>query len=81
MISQFVCITTNWEVKIMTTDTPTSRLAYSVNSFCEAVDISRTTFYQLIADGKLKTVKVGNKTLVTADEAQRFIDALKEAAA
>ena len=60
---------------------PASRLSYSVRDFCAAVGIGRSKFYELVSNGKLKTVKIGSKTLVTADEAQRFIASLDQAAA
>lgn len=58
-----------------------SRLSYSVKDFCASVGIGRSKFYELVGDGKLKTVKLGTKTLVTAAEAERFIKSLNQAAA
>ncbi len=39
--------------------------------------MSRSTIYELFAKGEIKTVKVGRRTFVTADELQRFVDSLK----
>ena len=40
----------------------------TVAQFCEAHDISRTTFYQLQKDGKgPRLMKVGRRTLITAE--------------
>ena len=35
--------------------------------------ISRTTIYQLIADGQIRTFKVGTRTLVPEADLRRFI--------
>lgn len=58
-----------------------NRLSYTVRDFCAAVGIGRSKFYELVGDGKLNTVKLGTKTLVTAAEAERFIKSLNQAAA
>ena len=54
------------------THCPTRR-ALRINSFCEAYGISRSTAYRLIAEGKLKTVKVGNRRLVPVDVAEALL--------
>lgn len=41
------------------------RLLNSVRRTCERLDLSRTTIYALIGEGRLSTVKVGHKTLIT----------------
>lgn len=52
------------------------KLAYSIKEFCEATSLGRTTVYELIAAGRLSPVKVGAKTLITAEEARRFLSGL-----
>jgi excisionase family DNA binding protein len=47
--------------------------ALRVNAFCEAYGVSRSTTYRLIAEGKLKTVKVGNRRLVPVDAAEALL--------
>lgn len=49
------------------------KLAYSIKEFCAATSLGRTTVYELIAAGRLSYVKVGAKTLITMDEAARFL--------
>jgi excisionase family DNA binding protein len=49
------------------------RLAYRVGPFCRSIGIGRTKFYQLIASGKIRTIVVGGRRLVPADEAQRLV--------
>lgn len=53
---------------------------YSVKDFCQWASIGTTTFYNLVADGKITTVKIGSKTLVSFPEMQRFAASLIEAA-
>jgi excisionase family DNA binding protein len=50
------------------------RRALRVNEFCEAYRVSRSTAYRLIAEGKLKTVKVGNRRLVPVDAAEALLE-------
>ena len=48
------------------------RLAFQVKLFCKCIGISRTTFYQLVREKKIKTVLIGGRRLVPAAEAQRL---------
>ncbi len=48
----------------------------SVHQFCQNFGISHTTFYELRKRGKLKAVKVGRRTLVRVEEAQRWLNSL-----
>jgi excisionase family DNA binding protein len=48
-------------------------LAFSVNDFCTLVSLGRTTVYGLIADGKLASVKVGNRRLIPRESALALI--------
>ena len=48
-------------------------LAYRVKHFCRAVGLGKTKFYELVREGKLKTVVIGGRRLIPADEAQRLI--------
>jgi excisionase family DNA binding protein len=48
-------------------------LAYRVKHFCQAVGLGKTKFYELLREGKIKTVVIGGRRLVPADEAQRLI--------
>jgi excisionase family DNA binding protein len=49
------------------------RLAYRVQPFCRSLGIGSTKFYELVRDGKIKTVITGGRRLVPADEAQRLV--------
>jgi excisionase family DNA binding protein len=48
-------------------------LAYRVNAFCASVGLGRTKFYELVRDGKIRTIVIGGRRLVPADEAQRLL--------
>ncbi len=48
-------------------------LVYRINDFCNVIGLSRTSIYELIKDGKLKSVKIAGRTLIPATEAQRLL--------
>jgi excisionase family DNA binding protein len=39
-------------------------LALTINDACKAIGIGRTSLYELIRQGRLKTIKVAGRTLV-----------------
>ena len=57
-----------------------TKLLYRVNEFCEAVSISRTSFYRFVTAGKINVVKVATGTRVPAAELDRFVSELAEGA-
>ena len=50
------------------------RLALSISEFCKALNIGRTLAYQLIGQGKLRTVTIGGRRLVPMTEIQRLLE-------
>jgi excisionase family DNA binding protein len=48
-------------------------LAYRVCDFCKSVGLGKTKFYELLRTGKIKTISIGGRRLVPADEAQRIV--------
>ena len=52
------------------------RLAFTVSEACQALRIGRTTFYQLLANGDLRAVALGRKTLVSRDALENFMASL-----
>jgi predicted DNA-binding transcriptional regulator AlpA len=48
-------------------------LAYQVNAFCRALGISRTSFYELMKSGDLKTIVIAGRRLVPKTEVDRLI--------
>lgn len=59
----------NGKVPVMS---DTAKLLYSKREFCAAHSISRSTFHRLVAAGRLKTIKIGRKTLIAAEAAAEF---------
>ena len=48
-------------------------LAYRVNHFCKSVGLGKTKFYELLRARKIKTITIGGRRLVPADEARRIV--------
>ncbi len=46
----------------------------SVNDASRALGIGRTKIYELIAQGRLETVKIGRRTLIKAKSIRALID-------
>lgn len=47
---------------------------YRVEDFCAVFGISRRTAWQLISDGHVEALKVGRRTLITAESAAAWRD-------
>jgi excisionase family DNA binding protein len=61
---------------------PTSTLekvAYTITEFSQAFGVGRTKIYDDIKAGTLKTRKAGRRTLIRAEDAKAWLDALPEA--
>ena len=50
-----------------------SKLAYSVREACEATSLSRSTIYNHIAAGTLKTHRVGGRRVILAESLRAVI--------
>lgn len=57
----------------MTTTAPSGPRAYRVQDFCRAFGISRSTVYNLMADGRLQTVRIAGRRLIPADAAEALL--------
>lgn len=55
--------------------------AFTVEAFCAAFGIGRTFLYQEIAAGRIETRKAGRRTLIPAESARRWFEALPKGAA
>lgn len=53
------------------------KLGYSIREACDATSIGKTTLYSHIAAGRLRTVRVGGRTIIPA-EALRSLLKLEE---
>jgi excisionase family DNA binding protein len=47
---------------------------FTVSEAAHYLRISRALLYQLIRSGRIKTVKIGARTIVRAAELERFLD-------
>jgi excisionase family DNA binding protein len=52
---------------------PLARIGYRVNDFCAVTGIGRTSLYELIRDGKIKTVRIAGRRIIPASEAERLL--------
>lgn len=43
------------------------KLGYSVAETCASLGITRPTMYRLLADGRLRSIKIGRRRIITAD--------------
>lgn len=53
-------------------------LLLTISEACEALRISRWQIYQLINDGRLKTVRINRRRFVAPDDLQDLIEELRE---
>ena len=51
-----------------------SRPCFTVGEAAQYLRISRALLYQLIRKGRIKTVKIGARTIVRGAELERFLD-------
>lgn len=56
-----------------TAESTTPKMAFSVLEACTALGITRPTLYGLIADGRLRTVKIGARRLIPTTELDRLL--------
>ena len=45
----------------------------TVDDACKAIGIKRTKIYELIGSGKLRTIKIGTRTLVKTDSIRALV--------
>lgn len=48
-------------------------LAYRIDEAAGALRISRSSIYNMIRDGRLKSVKIAGRTLITRSEIERLL--------
>lgn len=56
------------------------RMAYRVREAADVLAISRSRFYELVAEGRIRVLKEGARTLVRRRELERYLDDLEGAA-
>lgn len=57
-----------------TANTALEPLAYSIREACHISSLGRTRLYQLIAEGRLETRKIGRRTLIPAASLRALIE-------
>ncbi|MHA6645623.1 hypothetical protein [Mesorhizobium sp. A623] len=62
----------------MPSPTIIEKAAYRIDEFCEAFGLGRTKVFDEIKDGCLKIRKAGRMTLIRAEDAKAWLDALPE---
>jgi excisionase family DNA binding protein len=48
-------------------------LAYRVGDFCKQIGISRTSFYELLKRGQIRTVVIAGRRLIPTSEVERLL--------
>lgn len=49
------------------------KIAYSIKEACKASSLGRTTVYARIADGSLRAVRIGGRTVIPAESLHALI--------
>ena len=49
------------------------RLAYRINEACTSIGIGRSSLYNMIRDGRVKSVKIAGRTLILRSEIERLL--------
>lgn len=58
---------------MQTAQTQLPPLALKIDDACRSIGIGRTSIYKLIADGKLRPVKLAGRTLIPRAELERLL--------
>jgi excisionase family DNA binding protein len=56
-------------------DSGVPKLALSVEQACQACDLGKTTLYQLLASGQLKSKKIGRRRLILFSDLRECLQA------
>lgn len=65
----------------MTESTSEAPLAHTINAAARRLGVGRTTFYELLDRGEIKTIRFGARRLVPETELQRIVQERMQAAA
>jgi excisionase family DNA binding protein len=52
--------------------------AYKINDFCKAYSIGRSTAYEEIGAGRLKTTRIGRSVLISKKAAQDWLQSYEQ---
>jgi excisionase family DNA binding protein len=53
-----------------------TKLLHDAQETWQTLSIGRSTFYELVAKGDIKVVKIGRRTLVAHEELERYVASL-----
>lgn len=53
---------------------PVTKLAFSIREACEATSLGRTTIFKHISENRIRTVRIGGRTLIPAQSLIDFIE-------
>lgn len=56
------------------TNSGNSKLAYSIPEAANAISIGRSKLYELIAEGRIETRKIGRRTVIPAASLHRLLE-------
>lgn len=54
--------------------------AYPIKDVCRRLHIARSTIYVQIAQGRLRTIKIGKRRLILAEDLDAFLNASRQEA-
>jgi excisionase family DNA binding protein len=54
-----------------------SKAAFSIQEFCSSYSVSKSTAYKEISAGRLRAVKIGDRTLIPEQSAADWLNALE----
>ncbi|KAF0206510.1 MAG: hypothetical protein FD172_3944, partial [Methylocystaceae bacterium] len=61
------------EPKTKRSDSQPAKLAYRISEAVLTSGLARSTLYELIASGRLKSVKIGGRRLISADSLKELL--------
>jgi hypothetical protein len=65
-----------------TTELPADKLAYTITTFCTALEISRALYFKLQREGRgPRTVRFGAKVLITPPAAREWLERMERESA
>ena len=57
-----------------TTQTATEKLSYSIAAAAAATDLSRSTIYNLVGEGRLRLTRIGRRSVIPASSLRALVE-------
>ncbi|MEC7797836.1 MAG: helix-turn-helix domain-containing protein [Pseudomonadota bacterium] len=51
-----------------------NKLAYGIEEAAQAIGVGKSTIWRWVHDGRVKTIKLGGRTLIRREELMRLLD-------